>query len=99
MGDISARVGNRTEGYEKVMVTYREELEPNRNGKHLLDFCASMGLAVKNTFFKYKVSHRYTWEGRGTRSIIYYIITNFEFRKSVRNVRVFWVFFMILTTI
>ena len=52
-----------------------------------------MGLAVTNTFFKHKAIHRYTWEGRGTRSIIDYIIIDFEFRKSVRYTRVFRGFF------
>ena len=89
MGDFNARVGNRTEGYEKVMGKCGEDMEANSNGKCLLDFCASMGLAITNTFFKHKAIHRYTWEGRGTRSIIDYIITEFEFRKSVRNMRVF----------
>ncbi|XP_067001635.2 LINE-1 retrotransposable element ORF2 protein isoform X1 [Anabrus simplex] len=93
IGDFNARVGNRTEGYERVIDKCGEDMEANGNGKRLLDFCASMGLAVTNTFFKHKAIHRYTWEARGTRSIIDYILTDFEFRKSVRNVRVFRGFF------
>ncbi|XP_068082623.1 craniofacial development protein 2-like [Anabrus simplex] len=89
MGDFNARVGNRTEGYERVIGKCGEDMEANGNGKRLLDFCASMGLGVTNTFFKHKDIHRYTWEARGTRSIIDYILTDFEFRRSVRDERVF----------
>ncbi|MBN1009258.1 hypothetical protein JW499_21765, partial [Amphritea sp. ZJ14W] len=87
MGDFNARIGNRTEGYEKVMGKFGEDMEANRNGKQLLDFCASMGLVITNSFFKHKNIHRYTWEGRGTRSVIDYIITDQEFRKAVRDTR------------
>ncbi|XP_049784084.1 craniofacial development protein 2-like [Schistocerca cancellata] len=93
MGDFNARIGNRTEGYEKVMGKFGEDMEANRNGKQLLDFCASMGLVITNSFFKHKNIHRYTWEGRGTRSVIDYIITDQEFRKAVRGTRVFRGFF------
>ncbi|XP_068085184.1 craniofacial development protein 2-like [Anabrus simplex] len=93
MGDFNARVGNRTEGYERVIFKCGEDMEGNRNGKHLPDFWASMGLAVTNTFFKHKAIRRYTWEGRGIRSIRDYTLTDFEFRPSVRNVRVFRGFF------
>ncbi|XP_049779183.1 craniofacial development protein 2-like [Schistocerca cancellata] len=93
MGDFNARIGNRTEGYEKVMGKFGEDMEANRNEKQLLDFCASMGLVITNSFFKHKNIHRYTWEGRGTRSVIDYIITDQEFRKAVRDTRVFRGFF------
>ncbi|XP_049762282.1 craniofacial development protein 2-like [Schistocerca cancellata] len=93
MGDFNARIGNRTEGYEKVMGKFGEDMEANRNGKQLFDFCASMGLVITNSFFKHKNIHRYTWEGRGTRSVIDYIITDQEFRKAVRDTRVFRGFF------
>ncbi|XP_068082291.1 craniofacial development protein 2-like [Anabrus simplex] len=93
MGDFIARVGNRTEGYERVIVKCGEDTEAKGNGKRLLDFCASMCLAVMNTFFKHKAIHRYTWEARGIRPIIEYIYTNFEFTKSVRNLQVFRGFF------
>ncbi|XP_049764500.1 neural-cadherin-like, partial [Schistocerca cancellata] len=46
MGDFNTRIGNRTEGYEKVMGKFGEDMEANRNGKQLLDFCASMGLIL-----------------------------------------------------
>ncbi|XP_049772260.1 craniofacial development protein 2-like [Schistocerca cancellata] len=93
MGGYNARIGNRTEGYEKVMGKFGEDMEANRNGKQLLDFCARMGLVITNSFFKHKNIHRYTWEGRGTRSVIDYIITDQEFRKAVRDTRVFTGFF------
>ncbi|XP_066997967.2 craniofacial development protein 2-like [Anabrus simplex] len=92
MSDFNVRVGKRTEGYERVIGKCGEDMESNRNGKRLLDFCASMCLAVTNTL-KHKAIHCYTWEARGTRSIIDYILTDFEFRNSIRNVRVFWGFF------
>ena len=93
MGDFNARIGNRTQGYEKVMGKFGEDMEANRNGKQLLDFCASMGLVITNSFFKHKNIHRYTWEARGTRSIIDYVITDQELRKAVRDTRVFRGFF------
>ncbi|XP_049779285.1 craniofacial development protein 2-like [Schistocerca cancellata] len=58
MGDFNARIGNRTEGYEKVMGKFGEDMEANRNEKQLLDFCASMGLVITNSFFKHKNIHR-----------------------------------------
>ncbi|XP_067004962.2 craniofacial development protein 2-like [Anabrus simplex] len=67
MGDFNARVGNRTEGYERVTGKCGEYMEPNRNGKRLLVFCTSMVLTVTNASFKDKAIHRYTWEARGTR--------------------------------
>ncbi|XP_068082608.1 craniofacial development protein 2-like, partial [Anabrus simplex] len=85
MGDFNVRVGNRTEGYERMIGKCGEGMEANRNGKRLLDFM--------NTFFKHKAIHHYAWEGRGTISIMDYIITSFEFRISVRNVPVFQGFF------
>ncbi|XP_049780678.1 craniofacial development protein 2-like [Schistocerca cancellata] len=111
MGDFNARIGNRTERYEKVMGKFGKEMEANRNGKQLLDFCASMGLVITNSFFKHENIHQYTcadnhaverptnqtnqytWEGRGTRSVIDYIITDQEFRKAVRDTLVFRGFF------
>ncbi|XP_049786036.1 craniofacial development protein 2-like [Schistocerca cancellata] len=93
MGDFDARIGNRTEGYEKVMGKFGEDMEANSKGKQLLDFCASMGLVITNSFFKNKNIHRYTWEVRGTRSVIDYIITDQEFRKAVRDTCVFRGFF------
>ncbi|XP_068082197.1 craniofacial development protein 2-like [Anabrus simplex] len=92
MGDFNARVGNSTEGYERVIGKCEEDMEANGNGKRLLDFCASMGLPVTNIFFKHKAIHRYIWEARGTRSVIDYILTDLKFRKSIRNVRVFQAF-------
>ncbi|XP_066994814.2 craniofacial development protein 2-like, partial [Anabrus simplex] len=89
MGDFNARVGHRTEGYKRVIGRCGEDMEANGNGKGLLDFCASMGSALANTSFKQKAIHLYTCVARGTTSIIDYILTDFEFRKSVRNVRVF----------
>ncbi|XP_049771972.1 craniofacial development protein 2-like [Schistocerca cancellata] len=43
MGDFNARIGNQTEGYEKVMGKFGEDMEATRNGKQLLDFCARYG--------------------------------------------------------
>ena len=93
MVDFNARIGNRTVGYEKVMGKFGEDMEANRNGKQLLDFCASMGLVITNSFFKHKNIHRYTWERNGARSIIDYVITDQELRKAVRDTRVFGEFF------
>ena len=48
----------------------------NHNGAALRDFCAFNELKLINSFYRHKVIHRFTWEERGTKSIIDYIIIN-----------------------
>jgi hypothetical protein len=73
MGDFNARVGN----YPVTGCTGSDgEPVTNNNGILLKDFCTFNNLKISNTFFRHKNIHKYTWEARGTKSIIDYIIIN-----------------------
>ena len=39
-------------------------------------------LKITNSFYRHKDIHKYTWEARGTKSVIDYIIINVEYIKS-----------------
>ena len=38
------------------------------------DFCAFNKLKITNSFYRHKDIHKFTWEARGTKSVIDYII-------------------------
>jgi hypothetical protein len=42
-----------------------------------------------NIFFKHKEIHKFTWEGRGYKSIIDYFITNIKVSKIIQAIRVY----------
>jgi hypothetical protein len=86
MGDFSARVGN-----HPVAGRIGPEGEPvtNNNGILLKDFCTFNSLKISNTLFRHKNIHKYTWEARGTKSIIDYIIINNKLNDNIKHTRVF----------
>lgn len=92
LGDFNARIGNGrvNSGYDKVVGKFGEDIL-NSNGRRLLDFCHSHGLAISNSFFKHKWIHRYTYmnDSLGHKSIIDYVIVEQDQRQKVRDTRVF----------
>jgi hypothetical protein len=57
----------------------------NHNGTALRDFCAFNKLKITNSFYRHKI----TWEARGTRSIIDYIIINERLESNIEDTRAF----------
>ena len=52
------------------------DLDVSKNGKCLLQFCATNGLCIMNTFFEHKRIHKHTWyrDFLGQRSLIDFCI-------------------------
>jgi len=46
-------------------------------------------LKITNSFYRHKGIHKFTWEARGTKSIIDYIIINDRLKGSIEDTRVF----------
>ena len=42
-----------------------------------------------NSFYRHKDKHKFTWEARGTKSIIDYIIINDRLKSNIEDTRVF----------
>jgi hypothetical protein len=61
----------------------------NNNGRDLIDFCLFYTLKIMNTFFRHKNIHKFTWEARGIKSIIDYIIINENLKNAIKDTRVF----------
>jgi len=88
MGDFNAKVGSERDG--KVVGSFGLG-ERNDRGDKLVDWCASKGLFISNTWFETHPRRRYTWTSPGdrTRNQIDYIIINQRFRNAVKNSRAF----------
>ena len=61
----------------------------NHNGAALLDFSAFNKLKITNSFYRHKDIHKFTWEARGTGSIIEYVIINDRLKNNIEDARVF----------
>jgi len=55
----------------------------------LRDFCAFNKLKITNSFYRHKDIHKFTWEARGTKSIIDCIIINDRLKSNIEDTRVF----------
>ena len=94
LGDCNARVGNDVMSWRGTIGQFGPE-EQNKNGLHLLNFCALNGLAITNTFFQHRPCHQMTWfhpaevsqSGRG--HVLDYVIVNQRFCSSVLDTRVY----------
>lgn len=88
-GDFNSRVGKSDEEYDTMIGKHGEEVR-NKNGKRMLEFCRLHDMIVTNTFYPHKDIHRYTrvQPKRNERSIIDYILTPRENRRSIMDVRV-----------
>jgi len=52
-------------------------------------FCAFNKLKITNSFYRHKYIYKFTWEARGTKSIIDYIIINDRLKNNIEDTRVF----------
>ena len=53
------------------------------------DFCTFNKLKITNSFYRHKDIHKFTWEARGTKSVIDYIIINDRLKSNIEDTRVF----------
>ena len=72
-GDFNGRIGNQP--IPVCIGTYGEKVT-NHNGAALTDFCPFNKLKITNSFYRHKDINKFTWEARGTKSVIDYIIIN-----------------------
>ena len=86
MGDLNARIGKET--IPNLIGPHGED-KVNSNGKCLRDFCSYNNLRITNSYFKHKLIHKYTWEGRGKKSIIDYVIGNEKIWPYILDTRVY----------
>jgi hypothetical protein len=61
----------------------------NQNGQHLIDFAVYNGLKITNTFFKNKNIHKFTWNARGNKPIIDYVLVNQKMSTMVTDTRMY----------
>lgn len=91
MGDLNAHIGRERMGTEMAVGAFGIG-ERNAEGERLLDFAVSNRLAVMNTYFSHRDSHKWTWyrwnsivEDYTDKSMIDLILTNN--RKVIRDVK------------
>ena len=74
----------------KGVIEQHGDPDINKNGRCLLQFCATNGLCIMNTFFQHKRIHKYTWcrDFLGQRSLIDFCIVSADLFSTVSDVRV-----------
>ena len=89
LGDFNAHVGIDNATWKGVIGQHGDP-DINKNGRCLLQFCASNGLCIMNTFFQHKIIHKYTWyrDSLGQRSLIDFCIVSADLFSTVSDVRV-----------
>ena len=89
LGDFNAHVGIDNATWKGVIGQHGDP-DINKNGKCLLQFCATNGLCIMNTFFQHKRIHKYTWyrDSLGQRSLIDFCIVSADLFSTVTDVRV-----------
>jgi len=84
-GDFYGRIRNQT--FPECIGTYGEQVT-NHSGAALRDYCAFNKFKINNSFYKHKAKHKFTWEARGTRSIIDYIPIIDRLKSNIEDTRV-----------
>ena len=88
--DFNGRIGNQP--IEENIGPYGEQITSNI-GATLSDFCAlnkfKMKKKKKNLFYRHKDIHKFTWDARGNKSIIDYIIIDDRLVSNIEEKRVF----------
>ena len=89
LGDFNALVGIDNATWKGVIEQHGDP-DINKNGRCLLQFCATNGLCIMNTFFQHKSTHKYTWyrDSLGQRSLIDFCIVSADLFSTVSDVRV-----------
>ena len=89
LGDFNAHVGIDNATWKGVIGQHGDP-DINKNGRCLLQFCATNGLCIMNTFFQHKRIHKYTWyrDSLGQRSLIDFCIVSADLFSTVSDVRV-----------
>ena len=89
LGDFNVHVGVDNATWKGV-IAQRGNAEINKNGKCLLQFCATYGLCLMNTFFQHKGIHKYAWykDSLGQRYVIDFCIVSADLFSTVSDVRV-----------
>ena len=88
MGDLNAKVGTDSTGYERVMGKHGIGTR-NDNGERLVEFCAMNNLVIGGTLFTHLDIHKQTWispNGRD-RNQIDHLMINGMWRRSLLDVR------------
>jgi hypothetical protein len=88
MGDMNAKVGTDSVGYEQVMGTHGLG-SMNENGELMADLCAFYNMVIGGTLFQHKKIHKATWVSpdHTTENQIDHICINQLFRSSLLDVR------------
>ena len=60
VGDMNGHVGQDRTGVENVIGDFSIG-NKNPEGERIIDFCVLNGLAIMNTYYKHKESHKWTW--------------------------------------
>ena len=82
---MNGRIGNQP--IPECIGPYGEQIT-NHNGATLRDFCAFNKPKI-NSFYRHNDIHKFTWEARGTKSIIDYIIINDRLKSNTEDTKVF----------
>jgi exonuclease III len=81
-GDFNGRTGNQP---IPECIGQNRECVINYSGTALRDFSAFNKLKITNSFYRHKNMHKFTWEARGSRSIIDYIIINDRLKSNIED--------------
>ena len=89
LGDFNAHVDIDNATWKGVIEQHGDP-DINKNGRCLLQFCATNGLCIMNTFFQHKRIHKYTWyrDSLGQRSLTDFCIVSADLFSTVSDVRV-----------
>ena len=85
-GDYNAGVGNIP--IDRILGK-SGEITTNSNGHKLKEFASVNELKITKAFFRHKEIHKVTWNARGYRSIIDYVLTNKKLSRLVNDAEVF----------